>query len=129
MSKPIFSIYKIMNLLSGKIYIGKSQSPTALGRWKYHISADRATSTCHIHNAIVKYGSENFSFEVIYNTFDGDKKYLGKMEKFFIEEYDSLKSGYNMTIGGDGGATPGCERNLGKYSQVGGCSGKNSRLR
>ena len=93
----ISGIYKITNLLSNKIYIGKSSN--IYQRWTQHKSiASSHNNGGHIHNAIRKYGLENFSFEILLETTD-----LDKYERYFIEKFDSFNSGYNLTKGGDGG--------------------------
>ena len=62
-------IYKIVNKINGKVYIGKTIYTTAY-RWNQHISA--ATSDKEkddynylLHKAIRKYGVDNFTVEVI----------------------------------------------------------------
>lgn len=57
----MIGIYKITNKINGKIYIG--QSINIERRWKEHIFDNRKNSLIHL--AIIKYGKENFSFEVI----------------------------------------------------------------
>jgi group I intron endonuclease len=59
------------------------------------------TSNRKFYDAIKKYGWNNFEWEVIYNSKDGDHC-LNVMESHFIKEYNSLVVGYNMTEGGDG---------------------------
>lgn len=51
-------------------------------------------------NAIQKYGWDNFSHEVL----EKDLKYYDACikEKEYIKKFDSIKNGYNITIGGDG---------------------------
>jgi hypothetical protein len=59
----------------------------------------------YIHSAIRKYGKENFSFEILYQTrYIDDAK---NKESLFIEHHNSLDSnfGYNLTTGGEGGDT------------------------
>jgi hypothetical protein len=54
------------------------------------------------YNAIKKYGWDNFKWEVIYRSKDGDHC-LNVMEEYFISEYDSMKNGLNTTPGGNRG--------------------------
>lgn len=93
-------IYKITNLINGKIYIG--QSVKIEQRWakektrafnpneeeyKYPRSA-----------AFRKYGLQNFSFEIIEEC-SIDK--LNEREQYYIKYYNSLvPNGYNLTLGG-----------------------------
>ena len=57
---PSNYIYKITNLINGKLYIGQTNDPK--NRWSQH-------KTCKdnrpLYNAMGKYGKENFVFEII----------------------------------------------------------------
>ena len=55
------------------------------------------------HNAIKKYGWNNFDWQVIERC--DSKKELDEMEFHYIIQYNSFfrKNGYNMTLGGEGG--------------------------
>jgi group I intron endonuclease len=48
-----------------------------------------------------KYGDDQFSFEVIYQSKDKDHTHK-VMEPLFIAEYNSIETGYNITPGGEG---------------------------
>lgn len=88
-------IYKITNLVNGKIYVGKdhTNNPDYYGSGKL------------IRRAIKKYGKEAFVKEVIEEL--EDPKLLQDREKYWIKEYNSqdLRLGYNISPGGDGGDT------------------------
>lgn len=89
------AIYKITNLINNKIYIGQSIHPDK--RWTEHKQrAKNHTDNYPIHLAILKYGEENFSFEVLCITEDYDEE-----EKRLIQYYNSLTpNGYNVSSGG-----------------------------
>lgn len=94
-------IYKIENLINGKVYIG--QSIDIQYRFRNHKSESfnpksNAYNTA-IHRAIRKYGVDNFSFEVIEEC-DQDK--LREREIYWIDYYGSFGNGYNLTSGGEG---------------------------
>lgn len=94
-------IYKIENLINGKVYIGKSVDIKS--RLQNHKSESfnknsNAYDTA-IHRAIRKYGIENFSFEVIEEC---SRENLSDKEKYWIKFYNSFGSGYNLTTGGEG---------------------------
>lgn len=94
-------IYKIENLINGKIYIG--QSVDIQYRFRNHKSESfnpksNAYDTA-IHRAIRKYGVDNFSFDVIEEC-DQDK--LREREVYWINYYQSFGNGYNLTSGGEG---------------------------
>lgn len=89
------AIYKITNLLNGKIYIGQSIHPQK--RWKEHCQkAKNKGDSFPIHLAIAKYGENNFSFNILEWTEDFDEE-----EKRFIKIFNSLTpNGYNVSKGG-----------------------------
>jgi group I intron endonuclease len=103
---PIYSIYKSINKVNGKVYIGfASNLPKRKYRHKHYALAKKRTN--RFYTAIRKYGWENFEWQIIYQSKDKNHC-LNIMENFFIEEYRTYIgfddcNGYNMTLGGDGG--------------------------
>ena len=101
-------IYKIINDINNKIYIGQTVE-TPEKRWIRHKRCRNYKKYQHIHfyKALNKYGIEHFSvFEVKkieVKTKNQLKQELDKWEKYYIKEFDSFKNGYNSTEGGDGG--------------------------
>ena len=98
------AIYKIENLINHKIYVGQSNNPSR--RWEEHI---RGKDTRHslIHEAIKKYGQQNFSFEVLEWTDKYDER-----EREYIQMYQSITPyGYNITPGGSAPPTFSGEKN------------------
>lgn len=93
-------IYKIENLLNGKIYIG--QSIQIEKRFEQHKKTAYARKDRNYNNliykAIRKYGLENFAFEIIEEV--PDNQDLDEREIYWISYYNSYKNGYNMTPGG-----------------------------
>ena len=91
-------VYKITNKINGKVYIG--QTIQTLGRrWKKHVRYSENNSKTAIHNAIRKYGPENFTIEEI----DGANSLseLNYLETHYIYKHESLApNGYNLKIGG-----------------------------
>lgn len=58
-------VYKITNLVNGKLYIGQT-TRTLKNRWDNHLwYAVHKNSNCNIHQAIRKFGEKNFSIEEI----------------------------------------------------------------
>lgn len=86
-------IYKITNLLNGKIYVGKDSKNNP----NYYGSGELITK------AIKKYGKENFNKEILEVCSSLDE--LNEREKFWITQMDSRnkKIGYNIAEGGNGG--------------------------
>ena len=85
-------IYKIENLINGKIYIG--QSIHIEKRWSEHC---QPSANSLIAQAIRKYGKENFSFQIMKETSDITE--LNALETEYIRQYNSLAPhGYNITL-------------------------------
>jgi len=96
------SIYKITNMVNKKPYIGFTARNIET-RWKEHqAKAKDPSSYFKLHNAINKYGVDNFKIATVYEHPDHDHV-LNTMEPFFIQWYDAIDNGYNLTFGGEGG--------------------------
>lgn len=91
-------IYKITNKINGKVYIGQTVVDLS-ARWRQHV---RAKDNAKIHRAIRKYGASVFTVEPIDVACSIEE--LNQKEKFWIQKFDSIKQGYNMTEGGRSGA-------------------------
>jgi len=89
-------IYKIVNKIDGKIYIGQTTQDLE-ERWKQH---RKTTSNCrYLKLAIKKYGLDQFDFKLICICFDND---LNKYESSYIKQYNSIvPTGYNLRKGGN----------------------------
>jgi len=94
-------IYKAVSKTTGKVYIGQT-TQTLQERINQHNShAYGHQYNYHFHNAIRKYGSEDFTYEII----EDDIKtieVLNEREKYWIAYYNSYYDGYNSTLGGEG---------------------------
>lgn len=98
-------IYKITNLVNGKIYIGKTMHEPPELRWKEHqheMTKERVKNR-PLYRALNKYGIKNFKFEVIEKV-EGN---LEDREEYYINYYRTYVGykdckGYNATLGGDG---------------------------
>lgn len=90
--KRIAGIYKIENLINHKVYIGQS-----LDVYRRFIAHINAKDTTKFHNSLKKYGFENFSFDLIKETYD-----LNYWEHFLVKLYKATdeRYGYNMVEGG-----------------------------
>jgi group I intron endonuclease len=94
----IYTIYKATNNINGKVYIGfDSNWPNRKTSHKRNYKK----RNIKFYSSIKKYGWDNFEWEVIYMSKDGEHC-LKIMEPFFIESYNSYHNGYNMTLGGEG---------------------------
>lgn len=101
-------IYKITNIQNNKCYIGKTNDSNR--RWADHqrlaFTKNHKEYEKALYKAMRKYGLANFTFEIIEEIEDYDIK-AGEREQYWISYYDSYNLGYNETLGGDGGSSPG----------------------
>jgi len=102
MNKILGIIYKSTNLINGKCYIGQTIQEFDERKNSHFRDAIRYESHTYFHNAIRKYGIENFKWEVIYEC--DDPLILGIMETMKIivnHSHVSEGLGYNLTWGGE----------------------------
>ena len=90
----MIGIYKITYNKDGRCYIG--QSINIEHRLKEHRNCEGKS---HIHNAILKYGLSNFTFEIIEEC---NREQLDEKEQYWISFYNSYEKGFNETKGGQG---------------------------
>jgi predicted GIY-YIG superfamily endonuclease len=90
-------IYKIENLLNGKVYIG--QSVNIEKRWSTHKSEleKKYHYNIHLQSAWNKYGGDNFEFSIVEEC---NIDQLNQCEIYWIAKFDSYENGYNLTPGG-----------------------------
>lgn len=94
-----FYIYKIINKINGKCYIGK------------HKTFEGETFRAYMGSGVAlveaqrKYGIENFDKEIIEEIEDDEKQLkIDEREKFWIKELNTISpNGYNIAEGGEGG--------------------------
>ena len=91
----MIGIYKIQNLLNGKVYIG--QSNDIQRRFQEH-QRKGSTSRIPLDVAIQKYGAENFSYEIVEECQIDE---LNEKETEWILYWNSHEEGYNCNTGGD----------------------------
>jgi group I intron endonuclease len=93
-------IYRAVNTVNGKSYIGKTEKTLEVRR-DLHIAIAKQQSQFAFHRAIAKYGIDAFEWHVL-ETCDSFEK-LNDKEKDYIKLYESFGlKGYNMTAGGEG---------------------------
>lgn len=91
---------------SGKQYIG--QSIQFRERYSNYRTIKKSAIGKKFYNALKKYeGVENFELTILASISLSDsmsvvKEELDKLEKFYINQYNTYKTGYNSTIGGEG---------------------------
>lgn len=93
-------IYVIENTENNKKYIGKTNFSVER-RFKEHLRDSRRTrhEKRPLYNAIKKYGEDKFSYRILEEISEAE---AAEAEIKWIRKFDSYKSGYNATLGGDG---------------------------
>jgi len=83
-------IYKTINLITGKSYIGQH---TTNIEYDYYL-----VSGSELNKDIKIFGSNNFLKGIIEHC--DNKEELNEKEKYWIEKFDVIKNGYNICKGG-----------------------------
>jgi len=106
-------IYKVTNIINGKIYIGQT-TKSLKNRKRRHIGRN---DNLYFHRALNKYGKNSFKWEIICECENQDD--LNEEEIYYIKKHNSYwkENGYNLSLGGDG--------NGGLYGEINGMYGKN----
>jgi group I intron endonuclease len=93
-------VYLIENKINNHKYIGQT-TQGYLNRFQQHLRETQYGDSSALHNAIRKWGEDNFKVELI-ETCDLDQ--LDEREIYWISFYNTFKSKehYNMTSGGEG---------------------------
>jgi group I intron endonuclease len=92
-------IYKITNIIDGKFYIGKTKNIER--RWYEHLNLV-GKKRHPLYDSILHYGKENFIIEIVDKA---DSNLIDDLEKLWIKKTESIKLGYNICEGGNGGDT------------------------
>lgn len=111
-----YKLYKIINLVNNKSYIGKT-TQTLEERWLDHCQEAKRWQNCKeqstdfgynskLYPAMVKYGNSNFQIRLIEEVTNLEE--LNQREKYWIAFLDTRQHGYNIAAGGDGGFFFGC---------------------
>ena len=93
-------VYKVTNKINGKVYIGQT-----IHSLEYRKSGHERDARCEkkttvmFHNALLKYGYDNFNWEVLKECTSQEE--LDYYEDFYIKEFDTLnkEKGYNLKSG------------------------------
>lgn len=96
-------VYKYTNKINGKAYIGITTRKLKTRDWEH--KKQKVDDGTPFHNAIKKYGIENFHLDIIDKANNLDE--LKEKEKRWIMFYNTFihsqnSKGYNLTKGGDG---------------------------
>ena len=99
-----YKLYKIKNSTNNKVYVGITIGPLDARLRGHRRSAIGLNLNNKFHNAMRKYGVENFTIHLIRNDATSFKE-LGRQEVTEIRSSKSIKNGYNVSEGGDIGTS------------------------
>ena len=88
-----YSIYKHTNLTNGKSYIGITNRDPHI-RWRNGLGYKDQPK---FYNAIMKYGWDNFSHEIVATCHD--RGTASEIEMALIKKHNSVENGYNVSSG------------------------------
>lgn len=92
-------IYKIVNDINDKVYVGQTWQPLQERFWQH---CKPSQSACRkLHRAISKYGSSHFTIVPLLICHAQDV--ADHWEIFFIRKLDTIEHGYNIKEGGSAG--------------------------
>jgi len=94
----IFLIYKFTNKINGKSYIGFTCRGFELRMYE-HVYLSTKKSNFKFHQALKKYGIDNFNYEILENNILS-RADANIREIYYIELFNTFRNGYNMTKGG-----------------------------
>ncbi len=100
MKKEQYFLYIITNKVNRKQYIGWTGRTPKQRLARHFCESRRGKTKSRLYKAIRKYGTENFLIAPL--LLCASIKYVKQMEIAAIQNYDTLRNGYNSTIGGDG---------------------------
>ena len=89
-------IYCYYCIPTDKYYVGQTINPKM--RFYRHVKSLVHKDNSFFHNALRKYGLDNFVYCILENNVLRDNLNMREMD--WIEEMDSFENGYNMTAGG-----------------------------
>lgn len=94
----VFLIYKFTNKINGKSYIGFTCRGFELRKYE-HFYLSTKKSNFKFHQALKKYGTDNFNYEILENNILSRSE-ANDREIYYIKLFNSFRKGYNMTEGG-----------------------------
>lgn len=104
-------IYLVKNKKNGKVYVGQTRTHIlnhgkfrpfgSHKRWVQHVSeaiGNYAHQSMKLNHSIRKHGSDSFEVEILETC---EVKDLNYWETYYVNLYNSIEEGYNLTGGGD----------------------------
>ena len=122
-----YKIYKIINIITNKLYIGKT-TQSLLKRLADHIQEAKRWANCKssgkkfgynskLYSSMNKHGYENFKIELI--ELVETKAEMNRKEKYWINALNTRTNGYNIAAGGNGGFFLGCHHTAEARKRIG----------
>jgi group I intron endonuclease len=105
--EKVFCVYKITNLINGKIYIGKTYDVNI--RWKSHLYActNKKNQCKPLYKSINEYRADNFTIEELEGNFTEQEAF--NREIFWIQALDSKNPEIGMNLSSGGSGASGCK--------------------
>ena len=96
----IIGIYRIVNMINGKNYIGQSiDIGRRIEQRKKYYRSYSGIPFRKLYNAFYEYGLENFGYQILETCVP---EQLNDREMVWVNYLNTFKNGYNMTTGGGG---------------------------
>lgn len=93
-------IYVATNKINNKQYIGLTERTLSKRKWEHCKAAKTKKDNTYFHNALNKYGEENWEWDIIIEV---PNCILNQCERTYIKLFNTLyPNGYNLTEGGEG---------------------------
>jgi group I intron endonuclease len=93
-------VYKATSKTTGKVYCGYTMQSLERRAYWHKIESRDMKNTCHFYCAIRKYGFDDFVWDIIVGSDSID--FLLLSEKYYVENHNLIKEGYNSRPGGWG---------------------------
>ena len=93
-ANPLNIIYVLKNTKNNKVYVGQTWW-SLKDRWN---NGHGYINCLKLENAMQKYGKESFYYEAL--TFCATQKAADYWEQYFIQKYNRIAKGYNISTGG-----------------------------
>lgn len=93
----MIGIYKIVNVINNKVYIGQTTNFYRREKYHFNLLKRNAHSNQHLQLAVLKYGYDNFKFEILEECSIDE---LNDRETYYCNLYNvyDRKCGYNIQI-------------------------------
>ena len=98
----MITIYSITNTINNKRYIGISQDYKNRKRVHEWAMKNNKHNNIKLQRAVLKYGYNNFKFEILEEIETDDRIEALTLENKYIIKYNSFKNGYNQSEGFEG---------------------------